>query len=327
MHPRNRYKKDYNFDVLAAANPSLKPFVKISREKHTIDFSDAKAVVELNKAMLYCDYQLKHWSLPAGYLCPPIPGRLDYIHHLADLLFNTNNNKKPKTGSVKALDLGTGASLVYPILGNREYDWHFICSDIDPVSIKNCQTIIDGNRLENIETRQQDNAKNYFNNIIQKHELIDITLCNPPFHSSLQDAEKGTNRKWQNLNRSANTNKSANKSASKNLDKNSDHKQKHSAVKLNFGGQNAELYCDGGEVTFIRRMINESKYFQQQVLWFSCLVSKKENLKPLKQTLKKAGVTTSKTVTMAQGNKTSRFIAWTFKTPEQLRDWSKQRFN
>ncbi|WP_068545725.1 23S rRNA (adenine(1618)-N(6))-methyltransferase RlmF [Thalassotalea crassostreae] len=321
MHPRNRYKKDYNFDVLAAANPNLKPFVKVSREKHTIDFSDAKAVIELNKAMLYCDYQLKHWSLPAGYLCPPIPGRLDYIHHLADLLFNTNNNRKPKAGSVKALDLGTGASLVYPILGNREYDWHFISSDIDPVSIKNCQAIIDGNRLENIETRQQDNAKNYFNNIIQKHELIDITLCNPPFHSSQQDADKGTSRKWQNLN------KSATRSADEKLAKDSNNRQRSSAVKLNFGGQNAELFCDGGEVTFVRRMINESKYFQQQVLWFSCLISKKENLKPLKQTLKKAGVTISKTVTMAQGNKTSRFIAWTFKTPEQQRDWSKQRFS
>jgi 23S rRNA (adenine1618-N6)-methyltransferase len=33
------------------------------------------------------------------------------------------------------LDIGTGASCIYPILGQTVYQWHFVASDIDPISI------------------------------------------------------------------------------------------------------------------------------------------------------------------------------------------------
>ena len=81
---------------------------------------------------------------------------------------------------------------------------------------------------------------------------------------------------------------------------------------LNFGGQKAELWCPGGELAFIRNMIKESKAYQSQVLWFTCLVSKKEHLSKLKFSLKKAQASQVKVVNMAQGQKISRFIAWSF---------------
>ena len=307
MHIRNRYKQGYNFDVLMKANPSLAPFVKTHYSKLSIDFSNSAAVIELNKAMLFGDYQLSYWQIPDGYLCPPIPGRVDYIHHLADLLFNTNGNKKPKAKSVNALDIGTGSSLIYPILGNREYQWRFVGADIDPISIENSQRIITNNNLTNIECRLQPQDIQCFNGIIKENERFDITLCNPPFNASSGEAEQANKQKWHNLKQP----KSARKSQAENR---------------NFGGQQAELYCDGGELKFVRRMINESKHYQQQVLWFSCLISKKENIRPLKLAMKKAGALKTKTVTMQQGQKVSRFIAWTFKNPEQLSNWCHERF-
>jgi 23S rRNA (adenine1618-N6)-methyltransferase len=87
---------------------------------------------------------------------------------------------------------------------------------------------------------------------------------------------------------------------------------KGNSKNLNFGGQNAELWTPGGEVKFIANMIEESKIFANQCLWFSALVSKKDNLEPLCNALEKARVADYKIVEMAQGQKVSRFIAWSF---------------
>ncbi len=52
--------------------------------------------------------------------------------------------------------------------------------------------------------------------------------------------------------------------------------------------------------------------FVDQCLWFSSLVSKKDKLQPLYKILGKAKVADFKVVEMAQGQKISRFIAWTY---------------
>jgi len=303
LHHKNRHKNDYNFQVLCKAYPKLQRFIIKNKfnNKPTIDFSDAGAVKTLNAALLATYYQIPYWDIPKGYLCPPIPGRVDYIHHLAQLLETSINNndinkyplsKKRTNKKTTVLDIGTGASCIYPILGQREYNWHFVASDIDPISIKAASEMINKNEgLANaIECRHQQDCKLIFDGIIKKDEFYHLTLCNPPFHKSLNDAQQGTKQKWKNLNKGAST----------------------SSTRLNFGGQKAELWCDGGELTFIQKMIKESTRYQQQVLWFTTLVSKKDNIRPLKLALKKAKVTQIQVIKMAQGNKISRFIAWTF---------------
>ena len=59
-------------------------------------------------------------------------------------------------------------------------------------------------------------------------------------------------------------------------------------------------------------MIKESQTYAKQVLWFTCLVSQKDNVRPLKMALKKANVSQIEVVKMSQGNKISRFIAWRY---------------
>lgn len=287
LHPRNQHNEGYDFARLVAEIPELGGFTTNNPSgQTTINFQDAEAVRMLNRALLKAYYNVGFWDIPASYLCPPIPGRADYIHYLADLLASSNNQEIPRGHNVKALDIGTGASLVYPLVGQSEYGWHFTGVDVDPTALKSAQQICDTNKLD-VTLRRQELPENIFKGVIELDDAFHITLCNPPFHASKEEATKGTQRKWRNLG-------------------------KGRSKKLNFGGQNAELWCPGGEVKFIASMIKQSKEFADQCLWFSSLVSKKDNLKPLCKALENAKAADFKVVDMAQGQKVSRFIAWTY---------------
>jgi len=312
LHPRNIHKHGYDFTALALISPHLSPFIFTNQYQNlTIDFSNAEAVKALNAALLKQYYDITHWDIPQGYLCPPIPGRIDYLHYLADLLKATNSNKIPNGEPITVIDIGTGASCIYPLLGHQQYKWRFIATDIDPVSVqyanKNIQTNVHTN--EAINCILQVDADAIFKGVLDVDKKYDLTMCNPPFHRSLTEATRGSQKKWQNLNnKSVSTNKSPQE------------------VKLNFGGQNAELWCAGGELAFIRKIIKESRFYQQQVLWFTCLVSKKDNLNAIKQTLKKANVAEFTVIKMAQGQKISRFIAWSYLNKDQQQHWCQTRF-
>ncbi|MCL7466672.1 23S rRNA (adenine(1618)-N(6))-methyltransferase RlmF [Phaeovulum sp. NW3] len=293
LHPRNQHREGYDFERLIVKSPELEAFTERNpRGQATINFQDSNAVRMLNLALLRAHYGVDFWDIPAAFLCPPIPGRVDYIHYLADLLAESNGHKIPRGPNIKALDIGTGASLVYPLTGQHEYGWEFTGVDIDPVSIRSARQICQRNGL-NIRLRRQNNPEDIFEGVIGPEDIFHVTLCNPPFHASLAQAEAGTRRKWRNLGKGHST-------------------------ELNFGGQNAELWCPGGEIGFIAKMIEQSMTFADQCLWFTCLVSKKDNLKPLARLLKKARVAEFKVVEMAQGQKTSRFVAWTY-YPERQR--------
>ena len=87
LHPRNRFRAGYDFPRLIACSPGLAAFVAPNAYKDaSVDYANPEAVKALNQALLASAYSLKSWDVPPGYLCPPIPGRSDYLHHLADLL-------------------------------------------------------------------------------------------------------------------------------------------------------------------------------------------------------------------------------------------------
>jgi len=292
LHPLNKHRKRYDFELLTTAIPALASFVKPNKfGDESIDFFDPKAVKMLNKALLKQYYNIDFWDIPENYLCPPIPGRADYIHHVATLLAETYQSDIPKGKHIKCLDIGTGANLVYPIIGTQEYDWSFAASDIDPIAIENAQQIISKNPVlkDAIELRHQENSNQIFKGILDASECISVTICNPPFHKSAKEAAAGTTRKLQNL--------KADKTVK---------------PELNFGGQPNELWCKGGEKKFIKNMIKESKQFSKSCLWFTTLVSKEANLPAMYDALKLVNATTVKTIPMGQGTKVSRMVAWSF---------------
>lgn len=287
LHPRNQHNEGYDFARLVSGTPELEAFTTTNPlGQATINFQDAQAVRMLNRALLKTHYDIDFWDIPENYLCPPIPGRADYIHYLADLLAASNNQEIPRGHNIKVLDIGTGASLVYPLIGQSTYGWHFTGVDIDPIALKSAQNICQSNKLKTA-IRKQKTSEGIFKGVVKPSDRFHLTMCNPPFHSSIEKAKQGTQRKWRNLGKGASN-------------------------KLNFGGQNAELWCPGGEVKFIATMIEQSMEIAGQCLWFSSLVSKKDTLQPLYKILQKAKVADYKIVEMAQGQKTSRFIAWTY---------------
>lgn len=291
LHTRNLHRNPYDFDQLISCVPELKHYVFVNAyETKTINFSLPKAVKLLNQALLLHFYNIKNWDIPETNLCPPIPGRADYIHYIADLLAE-QQTEIPTGTSVSGLDIGTGANLVYPLLAHRSYGWKMLGTDINKDSLENAQQILDHNPdlSPAIQLKQQPDSHHIFKNIIGTGDRFTFSMCNPPFHDSEESAMKGNLRKTKNINKSK---------AKKTL--------------LNFGGQQLELWCEGGEIAFISKMIEESVQYSSQVLWFTCLVSKKDNLPKLNSLLKKVKAVDVKTIDMAQGQKVSRMLAWTF---------------
>lgn len=307
LHPRNRHQGRYDFAQLIAACPELGEFmVSNPHGKPSIDFANPAAVRVFNRALLKSLYGIAHWDIADGYLCPPVPGRADYLHGLADLLAAENTGVIPRGPRVRVLDIGVGANCIYPLLGHSDYAWSFLGSDIDPGALACAQAIVDANDLgAAIQLRQQEQRGQIFAGLLAADEQFDLTLCNPPFHASADEAASGSRRKWKNLGK---------------LD------PQRKLPALNFGGQSNELWCTGGEASFIKRMIRESQACAGQVLWFSTLVSKSGNLPDIHKQLNKLGACAIRTVEMAQGNKQSRFVAWTFMDEPQRQQWRETRW-
>jgi len=306
LHPRNKHRERYDFEQLIKSCPDLKKFIKPNKYgDESIDFFNPEAVIKLNTALLNYSYGIKFWDIPPHYLCPPIPGRADYIHHMADLLAKNNNGEIPVGPKINCLDIGVGASCIYPIIGNSEYGWSFTGTEIDPRALKSANTIIKANPSlsKHIQVRLQKNPKTIWKGIVQENELFDLSICNPPFYASAEDAQKENIRKLRNLKQT-----------------------KIIEPALNFGGQNNELWCEGGEIRFIQYMVRQSKQMGQSVLWFSSIVSRESNLDRVYKVLKSEQANHVETISMGQGNKKSRIVAWTFQNRKQQEAWMMTRW-
>ncbi|UJJ30773.1 23S rRNA (adenine(1618)-N(6))-methyltransferase RlmF [Halopseudomonas maritima] len=303
LHPRNRYQGRYDLALIARKYPLLKDFLVNGKDgQASIDFADPAALRCLNGALLQHWYQITDWQIPTDALCPPIPGRADLIHHLADLLASSHDGVIPKGERLRGLDVGTGANLIYPLIGNAEYGWQFVGSDIDAEALAIAEQILTANpSLQGqIALRLQSDAKSIFDGIINSEEQFDFTLCNPPFYASASEAQQANERKWQGLGKAP--------------------------AGRNFGGRANELYCDDGEAGFLQRMAEQSKTYASQVFWFTTLVASAASLKALPEQLRGLGATDIRIIDMGQGSKRSRLLAWTFLGKKQRRAWRRARW-
>jgi 23S rRNA (adenine1618-N6)-methyltransferase len=306
LHIRNKNRERYDLSSLIKATPELKDHVVPNKHGvESVDFSNTIAVRLLNTAILKHYYGIENWEFPAENLCPPIPGRADYIHHMADLLTESNFGKIPKGDKVIGLDIGLGASCIYPIIGLTEYGWTFIGSDTDPKSIAAAQHIVDSNASlkGRIECRLQEDSKDIFYGILDREHKIDFSMSNPPFHSSREEAQEGSRRKIKNLTG-----------------------EKTENPERNFAGINSELIYAGGEYRFIQNIIRESKKYASNCFWFSTLVSKQSNLKKIHGLLEKTDAIQIRTIPMGTGNKSSRIVAWSFLSKNERLDWRDARW-
>ncbi len=292
LHPRSKHRERYVFEPLIETCPELANFVLINKYgDESINFFDPAAIKALNKALLMHYYKIERWDFPENYLCPPIPGRADYIHYIADLLAMSNDGEIPIGANIKCLDIGVGANCIYPIIGNAEYGWSFVGSEIDTFAIAAAKNNVSRNvnLQDKVEIRLQNDHKNIFKGIIKENEYFDIVICNPPFHASAKAALAASARKFKNLTGN-----------------------KKGKPILNFGGTHNELWCEGGEPQFVSTMISESVLFKKSCGWFTTLISQKSHLNKIYKLLETAKASEVQLVEMGQGNKQSRIVAWRF---------------
>ena len=304
LHPRNIHRQGYDFAALTERSPALTDFVLTGKHgRPTINFHDAAAVKCLNQALLLAHYQLEYWDIPSSFLCPAVPGRADYIHHLADLLASDNQRKTPRGSGIRCLDIGTGANLIYPILGSAAYGWSFVGTEVDPKAQEAANLIIERNpRLKGqVELRSQKQKQHILQGMIQPGEYFDLVLCNPPFYASAAEAAAENQRKQRGLKGPSN-------------------------AARNFRGQANELWCAGGEKAFINQLITESASYPTAAYWYTSLVAREEHLNALEERLTKLPITAMKVIPMAQGNKVSRILAWTFLADKQAKAWRQLRW-
>lgn len=290
LHPRSKHRERYNFKKLVASSEDLGQYVKPNDYGDlSVNFFDPKAVKALNKALLTHFYGIDTWDIPESYLCPSVPGRADYIHHIADLLAKDKDNAVKQ---ITCMDIGVGANCVYPIIGVAEYGWKFLATETDKKGAECARKTIRLNKAltDKVELRFQADRINIFRGILEEEDEIDITICNPPYFESLEEATAAGLEKTNNLKG-----------------------EKKRSATSNFGGKGGELWCHGGELEFIKNMVKQSAEVAGQVKWFSTLVSKEVHLPPIYGALKKAHAIDVQTIKMGQGNKISRIVAWRFK--------------
>ncbi|WP_418513544.1 23S rRNA (adenine(1618)-N(6))-methyltransferase RlmF [Corallibacter sp.] len=292
----SKRSSQYDFKELCQVFPDLEPFVFDNKQNHlTIDFANPKAVKALNRALLLSNFNIKYWDFPDTNLCPPIPGRLMYIDAISDLLLDSNIEK-----NIHVLDIGTGATCIYPLLGYSKYQWNFTATDVDKTSLKNAQVIINKNKLNScISLRFQKDASHVFNGIIQPEDLFSVSMCNPPFYKSENEANQATKRKLKGLGK---------------LEK---------EVTRNFSGNSNELWYPGGEKAFLHNYLYQSSLYKSNCFWFTTLVSQKEHIKSMKTSLKKLNANKIKVLDISLGNKKVRVVAWTFLTQAEQNSWSR----
>lgn len=283
LHPNNIHNKGYDFDFLLSKFPDLEEVMTTNVEGNpTIDFSNPQAVKLLNTALLYAYYELKFWEFPDANLCPPIPGRADYIHYLNEFISGAVTEEV-----VKVLDIGTGASCIYPLLGAKTYGWQFVGTDISKQSLSYARHIVRKNKLQKmIALKLQSNVEQILEGILNESDQFTLSMCNPPFYKSAQEAKEANSRKQQNLGLA-------------------------STIR-NFSGEAQELWYKGGEKAFLHTYLFESSKYKEQCLWYTSLVSNKEHLAGMETSLKKLGAKSFKVIPMHQGNKITRIVAWSF---------------
>jgi 23S rRNA (adenine1618-N6)-methyltransferase len=283
MHESNPFRNGYDFTILLEVEPGLQSYVYTTKYgSPSLLLKEPEAVLLFNKTLLAYQFRIDFFELPEGYLCPAVPGRLDYLLHVKELL-----DDKPH---IHLLDVGCGASGIYQLLAEKVLGWKSKGSDINPISTKYAQINLHKNGLHSAICVHQQHSENYFSGIIQQQDYFDVTVCNPPFYEQKETSTRLAARKWKQLNIQPESNEQ----------------------KTSFGGNDHELWVSKGQTEFIQAMIRESVGYKDQVGWFTCLVSKKSMLNEILPVLKKLTIAEYRVQEMEQGRKQSRFIAWRF---------------
>ncbi|KAI2614239.1 uncharacterized protein GGS25DRAFT_470863 [Hypoxylon fragiforme] len=289
---RTLYTSEPDFRLLAQRDPDFQAVLEPPGSS-AIDFANPASVMQLTKSLLKQDFGLSV-DLPPDRLCPPVPIRHCYILWLKDLLDSTAPGDDPRSENVTGLDIGTGASLIYPLLGcAQRASWKFVATDIDAKSLsyardntaRNWSRVGGRSRIRVLARTPDDPLIPLLDDDDNGLGIktLDFTMVNPPFYSSATELSDLARLKSRPPN-SACT------------------------------GAPNEMVCEGGEVGFVRRLVDESRVLRGRVRWYTAMLGKQSSLEALVPLLKRdLGVTNYAITAFAPGRQTRRWgVAWSF---------------
>ncbi|KAI7904854.1 uncharacterized protein BX663DRAFT_431029 [Cokeromyces recurvatus] len=267
MHPRSVFNSEPDFKQLAEEFESFKKYVKIgTNNRGYIDFKDPQAV-----------------DFPIDTLCPAVPNRLNYILWLEDLLDDTLSKEEKKC--IKGIDIGVGASCIYPLLGCiTNPSWSFLGTEINERSIQYANENIKRNNLETrITIKHNPNANKIFLPSLLEDDVKNYAfcMCNPPFYSSQEEIELGL------LNKEI----------------------EPSSICT---GSNNEMITEGGEFGFVKSMILESVILKKKIRWYTSMIGLKRTIRPLIRVLEDQQIYNYAVTSFTQGKTVRWAIAWSF---------------
>ncbi|XP_054649945.1 RNA N6-adenosine-methyltransferase mettl16 [Dunckerocampus dactyliophorus] len=279
MHPRNRYKdKPPDFAYLASKYPEFQQHVNTSLSgRAVVNFKEPEAVRALTCTLLKEDFGLTI-EIPLERLIPTVPLRLNYIHWVEDLI---DGQKQPRRG----IDIGTGASCIYPLLGATMNGWYFLATEVDDICFDYATRNVEQNRLSDLVKVVKVPQKTLLMDALKEETEIvyDFCMCNPPFFANQLEA-KGVNSR---------------------------NARRPPPSSVNTGGV-TEIMAEGGELEFVKRIIHDSLQLKKRLRWYSCMLGKKCSLAPLKEELRKQGVPKVTHTEFCQGRTMRWALAWSF---------------
>jgi 23S rRNA (adenine1618-N6)-methyltransferase len=287
-----------DFSSLSEEYPIIKEYILSSRKSSSLttakegedakseviqlDWKNPNTLLAITSALLHRDFGID-FSLPDGFLCPPLPQRLSYLHWAADLLSlladakwqhsssnsdsdSDSKNQNDNNSNVVCLDVGIGASMVLSVLAVCVYGWRSVGSEINRRAVEAAEKLMEKNeKLQGkIVLRHVVDGKSVLDGVMTADDVFHVSVCNPPFFDSLAKTRLNPHRAASTV--------------------------------------SEELVCEGGEEKFIGRMIRESWQFRHQVGWFTTMLGKKSSLSPLQKAIRQLeGVQCVKTTIFEQG--------------------------
>uniref|UniRef100_A0A8C8CI04 U6 small nuclear RNA (adenine-(43)-N(6))-methyltransferase n=1 Tax=Oncorhynchus tshawytscha TaxID=74940 RepID=A0A8C8CI04_ONCTS len=279
MHPRNRYKdKPPDFAYLASKYPDFEQHVHTNLAgRAMLNFKEPEAVRALTCTLLKEDFGLTI-DIPLERLIPTVPLRLNYIHWVEDLI---GGQGEPRRG----IDIGTGASCIYPLLGASMNGWHYLATEVDDICFDYATRNVEQNNLSDLIKVVKVPQKTLLMDALKEESAIvyDFCMCNPPFFANQLEA-KGVNSR---------------------------NSRRPPPSSVNTGGV-TEIMAEGGELEFVKRIIHDSLQLKTRLRWYSCMLGKKCSLAPLKEELRKQGVPKVTHTEFCQGRTMRWALAWSF---------------
>ncbi|XP_018409607.1 PREDICTED: methyltransferase-like protein 16 [Nanorana parkeri] len=283
MHPRNRYKdRPPDFAYLASKYPEFKQHVSVSLSgRVSVNFKEPGAVRALTCTLLKEDFGLTI-DIPLERLIPTVPLRLNYIHWVEDII---NYHSSDKSTVRRGIDIGTGASCIYPLLGATLNGWYFLATEVDDICFNYAKKNVEQNNLADLIKVVKVPQKTLLMDALKEESgiIYDFCMCNPPFFANEMEAQ-GVNSR---------------------------NPRRPPPSSVNTGGI-TEIMAEGGELEFVKRIIHDSLQLKKRLRWYSCMLGKKCSLAPLKEELRIQGVPKVAHTEFYQGKTMRWALAWSF---------------